>query len=59
MPDGAEILFGTNPIIADATADPDGDGLTNAEEIALGSAPTTPAAPATAGALKLRLFLPR
>ncbi len=32
MPDGWEVSFGFNPLADDATDDPDGDGLTNAQE---------------------------
>ncbi|PAW91549.1 MAG: hypothetical protein B9S33_00745 [Pedosphaera sp. Tous-C6FEB] len=32
LPDGWEFYSGTNPLVADATADPDGDGFTNWQE---------------------------
>ena len=40
IPDMVEEANGTNPNIADATSDPDGDGLTNLEEYYLGSGMT-------------------
>ena len=32
MPDGWEIAHGLNPLVNDASLDPDGDGLTNLQE---------------------------
>ena len=32
LPDGWEVFSGTNPLVADATADPDNDGFTNWQE---------------------------
>ena len=39
LPDSWEILFGTNPDLADADADPDLDGQTNAQEYLAGTHP--------------------
>jgi alpha-tubulin suppressor-like RCC1 family protein len=39
MIDQVEIYLGLDPLVADATDDPDADGLTNAEEIASGTLP--------------------
>ncbi|MDY0000881.1 MAG: phosphodiester glycosidase family protein, partial [Polyangia bacterium] len=45
LPDTWEEEFGTDPDSPDADADPDEDGLTNAEEYALGSDPLDPLDP--------------
>ncbi|QEE16699.1 caspase family protein [Promethearchaeum syntrophicum] len=39
MPDGWEYFKGTNPLVDDATDDPDGDGLINSEEFSYGTDP--------------------
>jgi predicted outer membrane repeat protein len=39
MPDGWEVFNGTNPLVHDALADPDDDGLTNIEEYGYGTNP--------------------
>ncbi|MEI7851335.1 MAG: right-handed parallel beta-helix repeat-containing protein [Kiritimatiellales bacterium] len=39
MPDGWEVACGLNPLINDANGNPDGDGLTNAQECAAGTDP--------------------
>ncbi len=40
IPDDVELANGTDPAVADATSDPDGDGLTNMEEYYIGSGMT-------------------
>ncbi len=42
LPDDWEILHGTDPVLADADRDPDGDGHTNLEEYTAGLEPTVP-----------------
>ncbi|MDD2240274.1 MAG: hypothetical protein PHI93_06400, partial [Kiritimatiellae bacterium] len=42
MPDGWEVAHGLNPLVDDAAADKDGDGLTNLEEYHLGTDPQNP-----------------
>src|SRR5690606_35763331 len=39
LPDGWEVPLGLDPGRDDAAGDPDGDGLTNTEELALGTLP--------------------
>lgn len=39
IPDAWELAFGTNPSLADATADPDGDGRSNLDEYNAGTNP--------------------
>ncbi len=39
LPDWWELLYGLNPLVADASTDPDGDGWTNLEEYNAGTNP--------------------
>ncbi|HPT17013.1 MAG TPA: hypothetical protein PK388_07000, partial [Kiritimatiellia bacterium] len=39
LPDPWEIAHGTNPLVDDAAGDPDGDGLTNLQEMGVGTNP--------------------
>ncbi len=41
IPDGLEVLLGTSPLVNNATADDDSDGMNNAEEYLAGRDPTT------------------
>jgi hypothetical protein len=40
MPDGWEVTYGLDPLVADSTLDPDSDGLTNRQEYVRGTDPT-------------------
>jgi hypothetical protein len=45
MPDGWEVAHDLNPLLDDADGDPDGDGISNIEELRLGSDPSNPEDP--------------
>ncbi len=58
MPDGWETAHGLNPLAADATLDPDDDGLTNLQEYRRGTNPCKRSWPVAGSELGLRVTTP-